>query len=115
MRVGFDVALHVLGRDADLIKGVPLFADAVLRQKPNGVTVDEVTDSGEHLGPQCGIERGVVDPADQCRELLSLVHCCSSSVPQGLTSEFPVAIARLLRSQDAGVDQKLCSVLYLAL
>ena len=67
-RMRLVVELHVVGIDAESIMGGAGLADGVLGEKAAGLAAEKHADLGENLGPQRGVQRRIVDMADEPRQ-----------------------------------------------
>jgi hypothetical protein len=56
--------LHVLEVEADVTVDVDKFVHHVFRVKRARLTADEPGDFCQRIGPKCGIQRRIVDAAD---------------------------------------------------
>ena len=67
LRICFQVGLDALRIEADVIKDVDVLPHRVLQREPAGLTANQRDDFPDHAGPQRGIERRIVNVADEAR------------------------------------------------
>ncbi len=72
--VRFRMHLHVLEVEADVMVDVDEFAHHVLGAKGARLTADELGDLGQRIGPERGIQRRIVDAADNAAQLIVFAH-----------------------------------------
>jgi len=66
--------LHVLEIEADVTADVDEFVHHVFRAKGARLTADELGDLCERIGPERGIQRRIVDAADNAAQLIVFTH-----------------------------------------
>jgi hypothetical protein len=66
--------LHVLEVDADVMVDADEFVHHVLGAKGARLTADELGDPCQRIGPERGIQRRIVDAADNAAQLIVFVH-----------------------------------------
>jgi hypothetical protein len=66
--------LDVSEVEADVIAGVGELAHQALRVKSARLAPDELRNPGQRIGPQCGIERRIVNAADDASQLIVFAH-----------------------------------------
>ena len=69
-----EIALHELGFDTVRVKEVPGLTNSVFRIERRRRAPDKVADFLQHGTPQRWIERGVVNVANERRDLFKLAH-----------------------------------------